>query len=222
MHSRFHSLDSRQAPLPALPPFAAHSSQRTIDFARAHNIPLPPGFEDALFSGRLGQPSSSSATQPQPTHMPSRRRIKEEDICPICRHELPPKGPDDDETERENHIMECISQHDSTTASAPTSSSAPIRTQQFGASGLTLSVQPARPVSPPPARPPQFFRFTATEKDCGPAEGTDGEMQECSICMVEYEVGDKLIRLECWCKFHEDCIVSWFGRRAECPVHKLS
>lgn len=162
-------------------------------------------------------------------------------MCPICRGLLPAKGPDGDETERESHIMQCITQHDAsaaspanrvrsptnnTTAQASTSlpTSAPPRTHQFGASGPSLPIytQPPPPPDTPPARPAQMLRFIATEKDCGPAEGTDGEAQECSICMVEYEVGDALVRLECWCKFHEECIVSWFGRKAECPVHKLS
>lgn len=76
----------------------------------------------------------------------------------------------------------------------------------------------------------QMLRFIATEKDCGvktdgvesTGGGGDVQPQECSICMVEYEVGERLARLECWCKFHEECIVEWFGRKRECPVHKLS
>jgi hypothetical protein len=61
--------------------------------------------------------------------------------------------------------------------------------------------------------------FTATEKDC---VGEDGNVPECSICMVEYDVGDELARLECLCKFHKECILEWLGRKAECPVHKLT
>lgn len=60
--------------------------------------------------------------------------------------------------------------------------------------------------------------FIATEKDCIAQDGTP---QECSICMVEYNVGDELARLECLCKFHKQCIVEWLGHKAECPVHKL-
>ena len=60
--------------------------------------------------------------------------------------------------------------------------------------------------------------FVANEKDC---VGEDGSPQECSICMVEYDVGDELARLECLCKFHKTCIVEWLERKAECPVHKL-
>lgn len=64
-----------------------------------------------------------------------------------------------------------------------------------------------------------MLTFTATEKDC---LGADGVLQECTICMEEYEVGAKLARLECLCKFHEPCIVGWFRRKEECPVHKIA
>jgi hypothetical protein len=64
-----------------------------------------------------------------------------------------------------------------------------------------------------------MLTFTATEKDCVAQD--DGQVQECSICMVEYDVGDELVRLECLCKFHRSCIMEWVERKAECPVHKL-
>jgi len=164
---------------------------------------------------------------------PQRPRIPEEDMCPICRGLLPSKGTDGDETDRENHIMACISQHDtSASSSAPRQ-----RTQaQSNSTQPTLSTSLPAPVaisssmpssSTPPARviPAQMLRFTATEKDCIavsiPGE-EEPQPQECSICMVEYEVGDHLARLECWCKFHEECIAEWFGRKRECPVHKIS
>lgn len=234
-HSRYYSLDSRQAPLPPLPPLAGFGhqplDQSMLDsLSRAYG--LPPRFDNpATFRPQHPHQStpSASASTSQPQRM-TRPRIREEDICPICRHMLPPKGPDNDETDRENHIMQCISQHDPTaiaSSSAP-SSSLPThpRTQTFGNSGPTLQMggSPAAPTPAPP--PPQqqvthMVRFVATEKDCGP-KGVDEQLAECSICMVEYEIGDRLVRLECWCKFHEECIVEWFGRKAECPVHKLS
>lgn len=50
-----------------------------------------------------------------------------------------------------------------------------------------------------------MFPFTATEKDCVDA---DGEEEECIICFEEYEAGDRMARLVCWCKFHEVCSAS--------------
>ena len=67
--------------------------------------------------------------------------------------------------------------------------------------------------------PIHMLSFVASEKDC---VGEDGNLQECSICMVEYDVGDQLARLECLCKFHKACIMEWFGRKQECPVHKIA
>lgn len=121
---------------------------------------------------------------------PSRPRLHERDICPICRRALPPRGADGNEEAREAHVMDCISQRD------PTSS--------------TPNQQPTQSYMLP---------FIATEKDC---MGEDGSPQECTICMVEYDVGDELARLECLCRFHKTCIVEWFDRKRECPVHKLS
>lgn len=141
-----------------------------------------------------GAPSS----RPLPAG-PPRPRLRESDICPICRRALPPKGIDGDETARERHIMDCISSRDTTSSSAPGGRQALMQT--------------------PSRAPVQMLPFIATEKDC---LGENGSPQECSICMVEYEVGDQLARLECLCRFHRECIVEWFERKQECPLHKIA
>jgi hypothetical protein len=64
-----------------------------------------------------------------------------------------------------------------------------------------------------------MLEFAATEKDC---IGEDGGPAECTICMVDYEGGDLLVRLECLCKFHKHCILDWFVHKMECPVHKVA
>jgi Ring finger domain len=148
-----------------------------------------PGFR------RFMDPSSSS---PSSRHLlPPRPRLPESDICPVCRHALPPKGADGNESAREAHIMDCIVARD------PSSTS-------------TRSRSMARS---PNSAPIRMLPFTASEKDC---VGEDGAAQECSICFVEYDVGDQLARLECLCKFHKACIVEWFSRKQECPVHKVA
>lgn len=63
-----------------------------------------------------------------------------------------------------------------------------------------------------------MLSFTASEKDC---LGEDGGVGECSICFEDYEAGQTLARLNCLCKFHRACIVDWFERKMECPVHKV-
>lgn len=222
-----------------MPPFPFNGHPRMLSMleaSRRHHPYGAPNFQ-ALPSLPANLPPSSSTAAPRPP----RPRIREEDMCPICRGVLPPKGPNGDETDRETHIMECISQHDASATPPPlvqqrTRSST--QTHPFSPMNPTPGFQPpisaSLPTSPPPrAMPMQMLRFIATEKDCGakadgePAgegegEGGDVQPQECSICMVEYEVGERLARLECWCKFHEECIVEWFGRKRECPVHKLS
>jgi hypothetical protein len=139
-----------------------------------------------------------SSSRPLPAG-PPRPRLQESDICPICRRALPSKGLDGNETAREAHIMDCISGRETTSSSAPGGRQA-------------LMQAPTR-------APIQMLPFVATEKDC---LGEDGNPQECSICMVEYDVGDQLARLECLCRFHRECIVEWFGRKQECPLHKIA
>lgn len=145
-------------------------------------------------------PQSSRPPQPSSLGMHSsndRRHIHERDLCPICDQELPALGPNGNEDVREAHIRECIESH-GRQAGSPAQSGSPVS-------------QPVFPV--------RMIAFTATEKDC---LGHDGATQECTICMEDYEVGQALVRLECLCKFHKRCIVEWFDRKKECPVHKVS
>lgn len=175
-HARFLSMDVRGRP-------NLHGSRPRVSSMFDAN---PRSFIDG-----------SSSSRPLPAG-PPRPRLREIDICPICRRALPPKGIDGDETAREAHIIDCISSRDTTSSSAPSGRQA-------------LMQAPSR-------APIQMLPFVATEKDC---LGEDGNPQECSICMVEYDVGDQLARLECLCRFHRECIVEWFGRRQECPLHKI-
>ncbi|PGG98792.1 hypothetical protein AJ80_09476 [Polytolypa hystricis UAMH7299] len=139
----------------------------------------------------------ASRNRPLPTPPTSghrRAHVDERDICPVCSQVLPSQGADGSESARESHIRTCIEGHSGNTASSDNQS------------------------SQPPNGPVRMLSFTATEKDC---MGEDGVTQECTICMEEYEVGAQLARLECLCKFHKPCIVEWFGRKQECPVHKV-
>lgn len=45
-----------------------------------------------------------------------------------------------------------------------------------------------------------MFPYVATEKDCVDA---DGNARECTICLEDFEGGDEMARLECWCFFHK-------------------
>ncbi|KAJ5951656.1 uncharacterized protein N7479_010069 [Penicillium vulpinum] len=127
--------------------------------------------------------------------------LDEGDFCPVCRRQFPPLGPEQPVEARQAHTRACIEGYLSPAALHRTSSA------QQG---------PPLPHPPPEAR---MLPFVATEKDC---IGEDGQAAECTICMEDYEVGQALARLECLCKFHKHCIVDWFERKMECPVHKLS
>lgn len=152
---------------------------------------------DAGFRRFMDQASSSLSSRPHPLPRP---RLRESDICPVCRHALPPRVEDGDETAREAHIRDCIAARD---PSAQSSTSTRRRSM----------------VQTSPSAPLRMLLYTASEKDC---VGEDGTTQECSICFVEYDVGDHLARLECLCKFHKTCIVEWLSRKQECPVHKVA
>ncbi|KAG7364563.1 ring finger domain containing protein [Nitzschia inconspicua] len=54
-------------------------------------------------------------------------------------------------------------------------------------------------------------------------DGTEGSDEEphCSICLCEYEVGDKLVSLPCKHIFHDDCISSWTDNNQRCPLCNL-
>lgn len=70
--------------------------------------------------------------------------------------------------------------------------------------------------TPPPLamRRTGMFPYVATEKDCV-------DSAECTICLEEFEVGVRMARLECLCRFHRDCISAWFiNHPGRCPVHQ--
>lgn len=177
---------------PSYPTFT-HGRYQSLD---SSNRSTPSGTRPLVRPIDRPEPSSSSYSEGfrHPPRISSRPRVHENDICPICRRLLPPRGVDGDETAREAHIMACITERDPSTQSS---------------NGHASSSRGAA----------YMVRFTATEKDC---VAEDGNVQECSICMIEYNVGDQLARLECLCKFHRECIVEWFGRKQECPVHKIT
>jgi len=49
----------------------------------------------------------------------------------------------------------------------------------------------------------------------------DEEEPCCTICLCEYEDGDKLVRLPCGHIYHEECIDSWTEAHNKCPLCNL-
>mmetsp|Transcript_5496 Transcript_5496/g.11966 ORF Transcript_5496/g.11966 Transcript_5496/m.11966 type:complete len:482 (+) Transcript_5496:270-1715(+) len=49
-------------------------------------------------------------------------------------------------------------------------------------------------------------------------KGFDDEEPSCSICLCEYELGEKVIRLPCDHVYHETCLASWTENHVRCPL----
>lgn len=75
--------------------------------------------------------------------------------------------------------------------------------QQSSTSASSSSASPMSRVIP----------YIASEKD-----GIDDA--ECMVCLEDFEVGQEMGRLECFCRFHLRCIKGWFEKKpGKCPVH---
>lgn len=49
----------------------------------------------------------------------------------------------------------------------------------------------------------------------------DDDELTCSICLCEYEPGERMVRLPCGHVYHEDCISSWTRNHVRCPLCNL-
>lgn len=165
----------------------------------------------------------------QPYSHPPRRQIPEEDECPVCHEELPPKGPDGSTVVREQHVAECIaanfagpsSQSRTSTPSAAVDAVVAANTAHPSDAGGVVST-PTPPVAESSRRRRHtqgMLRYRATEKDC---LDETGNPQECIICFEDFKEGDEMGRLECFCKFHRSCIRQWWDTKGDgsCPTHQ--
>ncbi|KAF2093620.1 FYVE-domain-containing protein [Rhizodiscina lignyota] len=71
--------------------------------------PLPP--DPPLSAPPLPVPPRGMRPPPPPPQRQPRRQIAEEDECPVCSMELPPKGPNGETADRERHVEDCIASH---------------------------------------------------------------------------------------------------------------
>ncbi|KAK0630017.1 FYVE zinc finger-domain-containing protein [Bombardia bombarda] len=159
-----------------------------------------------------GPSSSSSAVNNNrrlPPLPPQPPQIAEEDECPVCHRELPPRTLPNFETLREAHINICITAHSTYGGTPSASAGTP------GTPGTGSGDHPGSPPLPPmPPRRTGMFPYVATEKDCV-------DSAECTICLEEFEVGVPMARLECLCRFHRLCISAWWERHpGRCPMHQ--
>jgi len=222
-----HPLNSQRA----VPPFAQSLGQATLGFAsRSFN----PRFADRTARPSSSAPRAPRPPQPVPPPQVQVRQIPEEDECPVCGHELPPKGLDGDEDARIKHVDTCVQRYSAPSMANSSSSAGPPSAASTGTNSSSAVVHaPAAPLpvranvgaSSAPSLPRgvggnRMLVYRASEKDY---IGEDGEPQECVICFEEFEPGDELGRLECLCKFHRVCIRQWWETKGvgSCPTHQL-
>ncbi|KAK4195681.1 putative E3 ubiquitin-protein ligase ZNRF2 [Triangularia verruculosa] len=169
--------------------------------SRRHRpFPVPQRYQSIL---DMEASSSSVVAGPSGRHhhhssrqLPATPHIAEEDECPVCHRELPPRTLSNYEAVREAHINQCIASHSA-----------------YGGGTPSSATPGESPLPPPPPRRTGMFPYTATEKDCV-------DSAECSICLEEFEVGAAMARLECLCRFHRACIGAWWERHpGRCPMH---
>ena len=58
--------------------------------------------------------------------------------------------------------------------------------------------------------------FTVKEKN-----KTDEGMNKCTICITEFEIGDKKSTLPCLHSFHSNCFEKWIKKKKYCPICKF-
>jgi hypothetical protein len=61
-------------------------------------------------------------------------------------------------------------------------------------------------------------RCPVPHDDVDLAKGTGGDEPACSICLCEYERGERVVRLPCDHVYHESCLNSWTTNHTRCPL----
>lgn len=97
----------RSRPVSQYTPQLLNNPHRHQHSASASSIPPP-------YRSLLDMNPRASIHAPVP-----RRQIAEEDECPVCGEELPPKGPDGSTLAREQHVQDCIGSHFGAPVSSP-------------------------------------------------------------------------------------------------------
>ena len=56
------------------------------------------------------------------------------------------------------------------------------------------------------------------DNDLAVSKNLDVEEPSCSICLCEYDRGEKVVRLPCEHMYHESCLASWTTHHTRCPL----
>ena len=91
-------------------------------------------------------------------------------------------------------------------------------TFQFGhaprGGGFTVLGEEAAAAALAAACPVRVYAAPTTGSD-------DGQPEQCSVCLCEFEPGEQVRTLPCAHFFHAACIDRWFERKRECPLCKF-
>ncbi|KAI9672366.1 MAG: hypothetical protein M1817_003388 [Caeruleum heppii] len=230
---RYSSAFSNVTPNPSSSAPGPDSLQDRYPPARrvSHRHAPSAGSNNPRLRSMLDVDTPSSRRHSRHDSQPPPPRLAEEDFCPVCRMVLPPRDAEHGESQREQHVQDCIAQHFSSSSSGP--SHPPAEAAQAAAVAATgLGRAPSQASSSSPSAgmrprratggPSRMVTYLATEKDCVNSGG-DGPA-ECVICFEEFEPGVAMARLECLCKFHRGCIVAWWETKGPgaCPVHQAN
>ena len=153
--------------------------------------------------------ANAATLPPPPQRASAQQRIPEADLCWICHRRLPLSSLPNAEDLRAAHVNQCI-----INASLGTAGTAPPAQNAQNSPGSAANANASPSANTYTAyRASGLFQYTATEKDCV-------DEAECTICFDNYEVGQDMARLECFCRFHLTCIKRWWiTKNGQCPLH---
>ena len=236
---------SASSPSHSRPSGSAPTRYNHPTFARSLADVRPPSLPQHARSPRTHDESTrhhrTTSHPARGQHIRQRPPLNEEDICPVCRRQLPPKDPNGGETQREAHIDGCIRRiteyqrtfsGDTASNDTPVSSSAPTAARTDAAQHRSRSSTHPHQHGPGTDEYPNraVITYTATEKDCTNPHAASSEEAtlDCVICLCEFEPGQDLARLVCLCKMHRVCVEGWWRKREKdgwgdsrgrCPTH---
>lgn len=75
---------------------------------------------------------------------------------------------------------------------------------------------------PPPRKNLVTVRSHIYVNEDGEACETGGHPHMCPICLIDFEEGALVVRLECHHLFHLECISTWVRRKAQCPACRFA
>ncbi|KAI1006362.1 hypothetical protein K3495_g1859 [Podosphaera aphanis] len=172
--------------------------------------------DDPAQNPRTIMQSSHSRRSIHQSSRAPRRQIAEDDECWVCHEELPSKSLENFEALRAAHVNSCINAAIASTSGSSRDATGTISGNITGSSNeiSPQQVSQNRYLFPPQRKHIGIFSYRATEKD-------KIDNAECTICLEDFEAGQDMGRLECFCRFHLKCIRGWFEMRpGQCPVHQ--